>query len=110
MTGQGGFDMASRIAAVLALLAMSCMASAASRQSTSLDAYWRFAVGDFEQASQAEFDDTKWFKVTLPRTPFKEVAIDASEILDWPSFHSVFAKAFGSQPSTGTMWTHGSTA
>jgi len=27
--------------------------------------------------------------------PFKEVAIDASEILDWPSFHSVFAKAFG---------------
>ncbi len=27
--------------------------------------------------------------------PFKEVEIDASEILDWPSFHSVFAKAFG---------------
>ena len=27
--------------------------------------------------------------------PFKEVAVDASEILDWPSFHSVFAKAFG---------------
>jgi len=26
---------------------------------------------------------------------FREVAIDASEILDWPSFHSVFAKAFG---------------
>ena len=27
--------------------------------------------------------------------PFKEVEVDASEILDWPSFHSVFAKAFG---------------
>src|SRR5690349_13412891 len=26
---------------------------------------------------------------------FKEVVIDASEIVDWPSFHSLFAKAFG---------------
>ncbi len=29
------------------------------------------------------------------KVPFQEVAIDASEILDWPSFHAVFAKAFG---------------
>jgi RNAse (barnase) inhibitor barstar len=26
---------------------------------------------------------------------FKEVAVDAAEIRDWPSFHVVFAKAFG---------------
>jgi RNAse (barnase) inhibitor barstar len=29
------------------------------------------------------------------KVTFKEVAIDASEILDWPSFHSAFSKAFG---------------
>jgi RNAse (barnase) inhibitor barstar len=27
--------------------------------------------------------------------PFKKVVIDASSILDWPSFHAVFSKAFG---------------
>lgn len=27
--------------------------------------------------------------------PCKEVTVDASGILDWPSFHFVFAKAFG---------------
>ena len=26
---------------------------------------------------------------------FIEVAVDASDIVDWPSFHAVFAKAFG---------------
>jgi RNAse (barnase) inhibitor barstar len=33
--------------------------------------------------------------VTDGNVPFREVIIDASEILGWPSFHSVFAKAFG---------------
>lgn len=33
--------------------------------------------------------------MTNGAVPFNEVAIDASEIVDWPSFHSVFAKAFG---------------
>jgi len=27
--------------------------------------------------------------------PFQEVAVDASKILDWPSFHNAFAEAFG---------------
>ncbi|ESS72537.1 barstar [Methyloglobulus morosus KoM1] len=33
--------------------------------------------------------------MTNGSVPFKQVAIDASEIRDWPSFHAVFAKAFG---------------
>lgn len=33
--------------------------------------------------------------MTNGAVPFKEVAIDASAISDWPSFHSAFAQAFG---------------
>ena len=57
-----------RTFAALVLLALSSVANAAGRQTTSLDGYWRFAREDIAEARQPEFDDAKWFEVTLPHT------------------------------------------
>src|SRR3954463_10969035 len=66
-----GIPARSRIGFVLRaalLLAATGLAGAAPRQTTSLDAWWRFAREDLAEAHQPGFDDSPWFEVTLPHT------------------------------------------
>jgi beta-galactosidase/beta-glucuronidase len=54
--------------AVLIMLIATHTAAASDRQSTNLNAYWRFSPIDDAQARRPEFDDSKWLEVTLPHT------------------------------------------
>ena len=52
------------------LLAVLLMGAActlqAQRSETLLEKNWKFSKGDFKEASQPEFDDTKWESVVIP--------------------------------------------
>ena len=52
---------------IVALLAEWCMtAQAAERVKQNFNANWRLCVGDYPEAIQADFDDSRWQQVTLP--------------------------------------------
>ena len=52
---------------IVALLAVWCMtAQAAERVKQNFNANWRLCVGDYPEAIQADFDDSRWQQVTLP--------------------------------------------
>ena len=52
---------------IVALLAVWCMtAQAAERVKQNFNANWRLCVGDYPEAIQADFDDSRWQLVTLP--------------------------------------------
>ena len=52
---------------IVALLAVWCMtAQAVERVKQNFNANWRLCVGDYPEAIQADFDDSRWQQVTLP--------------------------------------------
>ena len=49
---------------------------------------WRLQVGDFPEASNAEFDDSKWQQVTLPFAfngdeAFRKDIVDLTDTICW---------------------------
>ena len=51
---------------LLAVLLMAACTMQAQRSEALLEKNWKFSKGDFKEASQPEFNDTKWESVVIP--------------------------------------------
>ncbi len=76
------------LAVVFWLLAVGCCAGAVERQKLSFNADWRLAVGDFAEAANPDFDDTRWQQVTLPYAfngdeAFRKDIVDLTDTVVW---------------------------
>ena len=65
-----------------------CCAAAVERQKLSFNADWRLAVGDFAEAVNPAFDDTRWQQVTLPYAfngdeAFRRDIVDLTDTVCW---------------------------
>ena len=73
----------------VALFAASYMASeAVERRRINFNAGWRLCVGDYPEAVQADFDDSRWQQVTLPYAfnggeAFRKDIVDLTDTICW---------------------------
>jgi hypothetical protein len=63
-------------------------AGAAERVKKNFNAGWRLEVGDFKEASQPDFDDSRWLSVTLPyafngKEAFRKDIVDLTDTICW---------------------------
>ena len=74
---------------IVALLAVWCMtAQAAERVKQNFNANWRLCVGDYPEAIQADFDDSRWQQVTLPYAfngdeAFRKDIVNLTDTICW---------------------------
>ena len=70
------------------LLAFSVGINAVERQRLSFNADWRLCVGDYPEAVEAGFDDSRWLQVTLPYAfngdeAFRKDIVDLTDTVCW---------------------------
>ena len=70
------------------LMAVTITAGAVERQKLNFNSGWRLEVGDFKEASQPDFDDSRWQPVTLPyafngHEAFKKDIVDLTDTICW---------------------------
>ncbi len=74
---------------LIAVLALTClMVSAAERRKLNFNAGWRLEVGDYKEASQPDYDDSRWQQVTLPYAfngseSFRKDIVDLTDTVCW---------------------------
>ena len=74
---------------IIALLAAYCMTTqAAERVKQNFNANWRLCVGDYPEAIQADFDDSRWQQVTLPYAfngdeAFRKDIVNLTDTICW---------------------------
>lgn len=78
------------LAAIVGLL--STMVHATERKKLNFNAEWRLEVGDAENASQSDYDDSRWMSVTLPYAfngseAFKKDIVDLTDTVCWYRKH-----------------------
>jgi hypothetical protein len=72
-----------------ALLLISCISShATERTKQNFNSGWRLTVGDVKEASEPDFDDTRWTRVTLPYAfngdeAFKKDIVNLTDTISW---------------------------
>ena len=72
-----------------ALLAVCCMVcEAAERQDLNFNSQWRLCMGDWPEAVQADFDDSRWQQVTLPYAfngdeAFRKDIVNLTDTICW---------------------------
>ena len=73
----------------IALLTVCCMVSeAAERQNLNFNSQWRLCMGDWPEAVQADFDDSRWLQVTLPYAfngdeAFRKDIVNLTDTICW---------------------------
>ena len=73
----------------IALLTVCCMVSeAAERQNLNFNSQWRLCIGDWPEAVQADFDDSRWLQVTLPYAfngdeAFRKDIVNLTDTICW---------------------------
>ena len=72
----------------LCLLVLTLAVSATERKKLNFNANWRLEIGDFPKASQSDFDDSMWKRVTLPYAfngdeAFKKDIVDLTDTVCW---------------------------
>ena len=77
-----------RILLLVLLAAGSLSIQATDRKKLNFNAGWRLAVGDVTQASQSDFDDSRWQQVTLPYAfngdeAFRKDIVDLTDTIVW---------------------------
>ena len=75
---------------IVAIISVSMNASG--RQKLNFNGDWRLTVGDFTEASQPDFDDSRWQRVTLPYAfngdeAFKKDIVDLTDTVCWYRKH-----------------------
>jgi hypothetical protein len=70
------------------LLMLIVSVNATERQKLNFNGGWRLAVGDFVEAAKAEYDDSRWKKVTLPYAfngdeAFRKDIVDLMDTVCW---------------------------
>ena len=75
-----------RVVMLLALVAMTL--STMGREKLNFNADWRLYVGDVTEASNPEFDDSQWQRVTLPYAfngdeAFRKDIVDLTDTICW---------------------------
>ncbi|MBR6944807.1 MAG: beta-galactosidase, partial [Prevotella sp.] len=73
---------------LLLLTAGSLNTQAIDRKKLNFNAGWRLMVGDFSEAVQADFDDSRWQQVTLPYAfngdeAFRKDIVDLTDTIVW---------------------------
>ena len=74
---------------IVALLTAWCMTTqAAERVKQNFNANWRLCVGDYPEAIQADFDDSRWQQVTLPYAfngdeAFRKDIVNLTDTICW---------------------------
>ena len=74
---------------IIALLAAYCMTTQATeRVKQNFNANWRLCVGDYPEAIQADFDDSRWQQVTLPYAfngdeAFRKDIVNLTDTICW---------------------------
>ncbi len=80
------------------LLILLCVnASAVERQKLNFNGGWRLQVGDFTEAKNADFDDSRWHQVTLPfafngHEAFKKDIVDLTDTVCWYRKHFMLSE------------------
>ncbi|MBO7139600.1 MAG: DUF4982 domain-containing protein [Prevotella sp.] len=72
-------------------------ASATERQKLNFNGDWRLQVGDYAEAKNADFDDSRWHQVTLPfafngHEAFKKDIVDLTDTVCWYRKHFMLTK------------------
>ena len=72
-------------------------ASATERQKLNFNGGWQLQVGDFAEAKNADFDDSRWHQVTLPfafngHEAFKKDIVDLTDTVCWYRKHFMLTK------------------
>ena len=72
----------------LMLLSMCLTLGATQRKKLNFNSSWRLAVGDFKEARQPDFDDSRWQQVTLPYAfngdeAFRKDIVDLTDTICW---------------------------
>ena len=70
------------------LLSMCLTLGATQRKKLNFNSSWRLAVGDFKEARQPDFDDSRWQQVTLPYAfngdeAFRKDIVDLTDTICW---------------------------
>ena len=76
----------------LLLLIATTAASTAQREKRNFNADWRLETGDFQNAQNADFDDSRWQRVTLPYAfngdeAFRKDIVDLTDTICWYRKH-----------------------
>ena len=85
---------------LLVAITFSVAMHAVERKKYNFNSEWRLAIGDFKEAAEASFDDSRWQQVTLPYAfngdeAFRKDIVDLTDTITWyrkvftlPSHHS----------------------
>ena len=73
---------------IILLLTLSLSAQAVERQKLNFNADWRLCIGDFSEAKNESFDDSRWQQVTLPYAfngdeAFRKDIVDLTDTIVW---------------------------
>ena len=77
-----------KVLLTLSLLSLLLTAAATERQKINFNSGWRLQVGDFAEAKNVDFDDSRWQQVTLPFAfngdeAFKKDIVDLTDTVCW---------------------------
>ena len=91
---------------LLVAITFSVAMHAVERKKYNFNSEWRLAIGDFKEAAEASFDDSRWQQVTLPYAfngdeAFRKDIVDLTDTIIWyrkvftlPSHHSPLTSKF----------------
>ena len=91
---------------LLVAITFSIAMHAVERKKYNFNSEWRLAIGDFKEAAEASFDDSRWQQVTLPYAfngdeAFRKDIVDLTDTIIWyrkvftlPSHHSPLTSKF----------------
>ncbi len=91
---------------LLVAITFSVAMHAVERKKYNFNSEWRLAIGDFKEAAEASFDDSRWQQVTLPYAfngdeAFRKDIVDLTDTITWyrkvftlPSHHSPLTSKF----------------
>ena len=91
---------------LLVAISFSIAMHAVERKKYNFNSEWRLAIGDFKEAAEASFDDSRWQKVTLPYAfngdeAFRKDIVNLTDTTTWyrkvftlPSHHSPLTSKF----------------
>ena len=91
---------------LLVAITFSIAMHAVERKKYNFNSEWRLAIGDFKEAAEASFDDSRWQQVTLPYAfngdeAFRKDIVDLTDTIIWyrkvftlPSHHSPLTYKF----------------
>ncbi len=73
---------------LLAAISFSIAVNAVERKKFNFNSEWRLSIGDFKEAAQSSFDDSRWQQVTLPYAfngdeAFKKDIVDLTDTIVW---------------------------